>query len=34
LLGILCAAVRIFLLNGISTEFPGIMLGAWAITSL
>jgi len=27
LLGILCAAVEIFVLNGISIEFPGIMLG-------
>jgi hypothetical protein len=27
LLGILCAAVGIFVLNGISIEFPGIMLG-------
>jgi uncharacterized membrane protein YeiB len=34
LLGILCAAVGIFVLNGISIEFPGIMLGDWAITSL
>jgi hypothetical protein len=27
LLGILCAVVGIFVLNGISIEFPGIMLG-------
>ena len=27
LLGIVCAAVGIFLVNGISIEFPGIMMG-------
>ena len=27
LLGVLCAVVGIFVLNGISIEFPGIMLG-------
>ena len=26
-LGVLCAVVGIFVLNGISIEFPGIMLG-------
>ena len=27
MLGVLCAVVGIFVLNGISIEFPGIMLG-------
>jgi len=27
LLGVICAVVGIFVLNGISIEFPGIMLG-------
>ena len=27
LLGVLCAVVGIFILNGISIEFPGILLG-------
>ena len=27
MLGILCAAVGLFVVNGISIEFPGIMLG-------
>jgi hypothetical protein len=34
LLGIICAAVGIFVVNGISIGFPGIMLGAWATTSV
>jgi hypothetical protein len=34
LLGIICAAVGIFVVNGISIEFPGIMLGDWATTSV
>ena len=33
LLGVVCAAVGFFVVNGISIEFPGIMLGDWAITS-
>ena len=32
-LGVLCALVGIFVLEGISIEFPGILLGAWATTS-
>ena len=27
MLGVICAAVRLLLINGISIEFPGIMLG-------
>jgi hypothetical protein len=32
-LGVLCAIVGIFYIEGISIEFPGIMLGDWVTTS-
>ena len=32
-LGLLCAVIGLFLINGVSIEFPGIILGAWATTS-
>jgi len=28
MLGVLCAALGLFVINGISVEFPGIILGA------
>jgi hypothetical protein len=34
LLGVVCAVVGIFVLAGISIEFPGIILGGWVITSV
>jgi hypothetical protein len=34
LLGVVCAVVGIFVLEGISIEFPGIILGGWVITSV
>jgi hypothetical protein len=33
ILGLLCALIGLFLINGISIEFPGIILAVWATTS-